>query len=81
MNSWTVYILRCADESLYTGITTDLERRLAQHNAGTAAKYTRAKGPCDLVWSKNGFTESSAKSEEYRIKQLTKAKKEDLLRI
>jgi putative endonuclease len=79
MNDWTVYILRCGDRSLYTGVTIDLERRLREHNDGTGAKYTRAHLPCTLAWSKNGFNESSAKKEEARIKKLSKNRKEELI--
>jgi len=80
MKDWIIYILRCRDESLYTGITKDLSHRLEQHNAGKGAKYTNARGPCELVWSKDGFSESDAKKEEYRLKQLSKNEKEDLIK-
>lgn len=79
MNNWTIYILRCQDDSFYTGITKDLDRRLKEHNAGKGAKYTRAKGPCTIVWSRSDFDESSAKQEEYRIKQLSRTEKEELI--
>lgn len=79
MNNWTVYILRCRDGSLYTGVTTDLPRRIEEHNSGAGAKYTRARGPCVLVWSRDKFSESSAKKEEARIKKLSKAGKEDFV--
>ncbi len=79
MNNWIVYILRCKDNSLYTGITTDLDRRLEQHNSGNGAKYTNAHKPCRLAWSKNGFSESTAKKEEARIKRLAKNEKEQLV--
>ena len=77
--NWTIYMLRCKDGSLYTGITTDLDRRVKEHVAGTGAKYTRAKGPCVLVWSQNGLTETQAKQDEYRIKQLRKFEKEQMI--
>ncbi|MFH1711611.1 MAG: GIY-YIG nuclease family protein [Patescibacteria group bacterium] len=79
MNNWIIYILRCRNGSLYTGITKDLERRVDQHNAGTGAKYTNANRPCKLVWSQNGFSESGAKKEEARIKKMTKKEKEDFI--
>ena len=63
MNNWKTYILRCHDNSLYTGVTTDIERRVKEHNAGTGAKYTRSRLPCSLAWLKEGFTESEAKKE------------------
>ena len=76
MNHWTVYLLRCGDHSLYTGICKDLQKRVDQHNAGTGAKYTRGRGPCKIAWSKTGFTESEARKEEARLKRLSKAQKE-----
>lgn len=79
MKNWIVYILRCKNNTLYTGITKNIDQRLQQHNAGTGAKYTRANGPCTLVWSKAGFTESAAKKEEARIKKLSKSDKEKIL--
>ena len=79
MKNWTIYILRCRGGALYTGITEDLKRRIEQHNSGTGAKYTRANSPCDLVWSRSGLSESSAKKEEARIKRMTKKEKEDVI--
>lgn len=72
MNDWTVYILRCADDSLYTGIAKDLTKRISQHNAGEGAKYTRGRGPSKLAWSLSNLSESEAKKEEYRIKRLSR---------
>ncbi len=74
-----VYILRCADGSLYTGATKDLGRRLEQHRAGTASRYTRSHGPVILVWSRRVRSWSRALKEEHRIKSLTRAQKEDLV--
>ncbi|MBT6034667.1 MAG: GIY-YIG nuclease family protein [Candidatus Jacksonbacteria bacterium] len=79
MNNWILYILRCKDGSLYTGITTDLKRRIQQHNDGTGAKYTRAHSPVKLLWSNDGFTESEAKKEEARIKKLSRSEKETII--
>lgn len=76
MNNWTLYILRCKGGTLYTGITTNLKRRMKQHNEGTGAKYTCAHRPCKLLWSKDGFTESEAKKEEAKIKKLSRKEKE-----
>jgi predicted GIY-YIG superfamily endonuclease len=75
-----VYILRCGDGSLYTGIAKDLERRLAQHRAGRASRYTRARLPVDLAWSREVGTWSTALKEEIRIKAMSRAAKEALLR-
>jgi len=75
---WLVYLLRCADGTLYTGITTDLERRLAAHNAGKGAKYTRARLPVTLVWSEPAADESAAKRREHAVRSLGR---EDKLRL
>jgi putative endonuclease len=71
-----VYILKCKDATLYTGITTDLKRRIAEHNSSDlGAKYTRARRPVKLVWSKKFKTRSSAARMEYKIKQLSREEK------
>ena len=75
-----VYILRCKDDSLYTGWCRDLEKRLALHNSGKGAKYTRSKRPCKLVYYEEISNKSEALKREISIKKLTKAKKEDLVR-
>lgn len=74
-----VYILRCKDGSLYTGWCLDLEKRLALHNSGKGAKYTRSKRPCKLVYYEEISNKSEALKREIAIKKLTKAKKEDLV--
>jgi predicted GIY-YIG superfamily endonuclease len=74
-----VYILRCRDGSLYTGIAKDLTRRLERHHLGKASKYTRSRLPVVLVWKRRLLTWSRALREEHRIKSLTRAQKEDLL--
>ena len=77
--TWFVYILKCSDDSLYTGITTDLERRLYEHNhTKKGAKYTRTKRPLKLVYSKSYKNRSVASKEEYRIKQLSHQEKSKL---
>lgn len=72
-----VYILKCSDNSLYTGITTDIQRRLQEHNGQLpgGAKYTSARNPVRLVYSKNFPDRSSASVEESRIKKLTRVQK------
>ncbi|MFH1078149.1 MAG: GIY-YIG nuclease family protein [Patescibacteria group bacterium] len=75
MKRWRVYILRCADGTLYTGITNDLARRVERHNAGTGAKYTRSRGPVEVVWSKRTTSESVARKKEAAIKKMTRAEK------
>ena len=69
------YILRCADGTLYTGWTNDLERRLAAHNAGTASKYTRSRRPVELVYAETFRTREEAMGREWRIKRLSRAEK------
>ena len=76
--TWTVYLVRCRDGSLYSGITTDLVRRLAAHNAGTASRYTRSRLPVKLVHEEPGFTHSSALKREAAIKRLSRPKKLEL---
>ena len=74
-----VYILRCGDGTLYTGATTDLERRLAQHNAGQASRYTRCRLPVEMVWSEKVEDWSAALRKERRIKGLTRSHKLTLI--
>jgi len=74
-----VYILRCGDGSLYTGIAKDLARRLEQHERGTASRYTRSHLPVTLVWKRRVLSWSRALREEHRIKTLTRAEKERLV--
>ena len=74
-----VYILRCADDTLYTGWTTDVEKRVATHNAGKGAKYTRARLPVELVHTEEFDDKIEAQKREYAIKQLTRAEKEALI--
>ncbi len=76
MSRWSVYILRCADGTLYTGITTDIAARLAKHNSGDGAKYTRSRRPVELVWSRAMKSESAARRGEVALKKLSKAEKE-----
>ena len=77
---WFIYILRCADGSLYTGITNDLNRRLKQHNAGTASRYTRSRLPVTLVYHEESTTKGGALKRELVIKSLSREAKEALIR-
>ena len=79
-NSWKVYILRCGDGTLYTGITTDVEKRLAAHRAGRGAKYTRGRGPLELMYREECGDHSAALKRELEIKALTREEKEILIR-
>ena len=82
MSSWYVYILECADGSLYTGITTDLERRLREHNEGKlGARYTRARRPVSLRYSATFENRSEASVEEAKIKKLSRRKKLELVAL
>ena len=72
---WFVYILKCADGSLYTGITRDLDARIKTHNDGTGAKYTRGRLPVKLVYSEVAENLSSASQREHAIKQLPRQSK------
>ena len=72
---WKVYILKCADDTLYTGITTDIIRRVYEHNQGKGAKYTRSRLPVDIVYLESYPDRSSASKEESRIKKLSRSKK------
>ena len=76
---WYVYILECSDGTLYTGITTDLDKRVKTHNNGKGAKYTKARLPVVLKASFESEDRSSASKEEYRIKQLTRKEKLKLI--
>ena len=77
---WHLYILRCKDGSLYTGITTDVEKRLQQHQAGKGAKYTRGRGPLELVYREESGSHSEALKRELEIKALPREKKLELIR-
>jgi putative endonuclease len=76
---WTLYMVRCRDGSLYTGITNDLTRRLAAHDAGKGARYTRGRGPVELVYREACADRSRASQREYAVKRLTTAAKRALI--
>jgi putative endonuclease len=73
------YIVRCSDGTFYTGFTTDPEHRVAVHNSGRGAKYTRSRRPVELVWSHAWKTEHEARHMEVKIKQLSREEKEALV--
>jgi putative endonuclease len=79
---WRVYLVRCADGTLYTGVAIDVARRVAQHNGAGAngARYTRARRPVKLVYQEHAANRSAACKREYRIKQLTRREKLALIR-
>jgi len=77
-----VYILKCSDKTLYTGITTNLEKRIKEHNTSSlGAKYTRARRPVKLVYSRRFKNRSSASKEEARIKKLSRKEKLEIIKI
>ena len=78
-NTWKLYILRCADGTLYTGITTDVERRFAEHSSGKGAKYTRGRAPLELVYSEDCGDKSTALRRELEIKAMTREEKLKLI--
>lgn len=79
MKQWFVYILRCSDGTLYTGMTDDVARRAQVHNAGKGAKYTRSRTPVEVVYSEECESYSAALKREYAIKGLTRQQKLNLI--
>lgn len=79
MSEHYVYVLECSDGSLYTGYTTDPERRVQEHNDGVGAKYTRGRTPVEIVHLEEYETQSEAMSREYEIKQLSRREKEQVV--
>lgn len=77
--TWQLYILRCGDGTLYTGIAVDVEKRLAMHRAGKGAKYTRGRAPLELVYTEPCPTHSAALQREYAVKCLDREAKEALI--
>ena len=76
---WCVYILKCNDGTLYTGITNDLGKRVCSHNKGTGAKYTKTRLPVELVYWEEAVDRSSASKREYAVKKLSKKDKLNLV--
>lgn len=82
MSNWFVYILKCVDDSFYTGIATDLERRVSEHNGyhgSLGAKYTRGRRPVVLAYHETVTTRAKAMIREHEIKRLSRSKKEHLI--
>lgn len=77
---WHLYILRCRDNTLYTGITTDVEKRLEAHRSGKGAKYTRGRVPLELVYRETCGSHSEALKRELEVKKLSREKKLELIR-
>ncbi len=78
---WKVYIILCSDSSLYTGITTDIERRFRQHKEGTGAKFFRGRQPLRVVYLESGHCRSSATRRETQIKAMNRLDKESLINV
>ncbi len=76
---WAVYILRCGDGSLYTGIAKDVQVRVKQHREGRGATYTRTRLPVELLYQQEGLTHSEALIQEARIKAMPRSKKEEII--
>lgn len=79
MAEWRIYMVLCSDDTLYTGITTDVERRIRQHSGGKGARYFRGRTPGPVVFLEGGHTRSSASKREIEIKRMTRAGKERLI--
>ena len=78
--AWLLYVLKCRDNTLYTGITIDVSRRVQQHNSGSASRYTRSRLPVKLIFSEPCRNRSQALKKEYAMKRLSRKKKEEYLR-
>ena len=78
-SKWYLYILKCGDGTLYTGIATDVQKRLEMHRSGKGAKYTRGRGPLELVYSEECENHSQALKRECEVKKLTKEQKQQLI--
>ena len=81
MSEWYVYMLRCADDTLYTGVATDLAARVATHNAGQGAKYTRGRRPVVLVYQETAVDRAAAQRREAEIKRLRVEVKRQLVKL
>ena len=77
--NWYLYILRCKDNTLYTGITTDVARRLEAHRSGKGAKYTRGRAPLELVYQENCGNHSDALKRELEIKAMSRKQKDEMI--
>lgn len=76
MKSWFVYIVQCSDDTLYTGVTTDVDRRILEHNSSSkGAKYTMSRRPVKLLWCTKYSNRSEAQAAEYKLKKLSRKKK------
>ena len=83
MSDWYLYLIRCRDSTLYTGISTDVDRRLAQHQGegSTGSRYLKGRGPLNLVFKEKVGSKSLALKLEHRVKKMSKARKEKLIKV
>jgi putative endonuclease len=81
VNKWFVYILKCSDDTLYTGMTNDLTKRLLTHNSGTGAAYTRSRKPVTLVYTEESEDRSTAQKREAEIKKMKRSEKLSLIEV
>jgi len=79
--AWFLYLVRCADGSLYTGITNNVTRRCQQHNAGTASRYTRSRLPVELIYQESHASQGLALKRELAVKAMSREEKESLVRL
>ena len=79
-SQWYLYILRCGDGTLYTGITNDIEKRLEAHRTGKGAKYTRGRGPLELIYQETCESHSRALKRELEVKKLSRLQKEQMIK-
>lgn len=79
VSEWSLYVIKCGDGKLYTGITNDVEQRFSQHESGDGAKFTRGRGPLELVFRQAVGTRSRASKLEWRVKRLKRKDKERLV--
>ena len=79
-SQWYLYILRCGDGTLYTGITNDMEKRLEAHRTGKGAKYTRGRGPLELTYQETSESHSHALKRELEVKKLSRLQKEQMIK-
>jgi putative endonuclease len=81
MEVWYTYIVECSDKTLYVGTTNDIEKRLAKHNTGKGAKYTKGRSPVTIKYSEAFESRAEACKQEYKLKQLTREEKLDLIEL
>ncbi|MCC3860306.1 GIY-YIG nuclease family protein [Pseudemcibacter aquimaris] len=80
MSKWVLYILKCNDDTFYTGITNNLEKRISDHESGIGAKYTRGRGPFEIAYTEKHANRNDASKREYEIKKLNRSDKETLIK-